>query len=71
VIERYKKKPENIEQSSPSESSEAVPKPPAMEDGKHRLAVAIPVDERELHAFDPSVPGNVHVRSRLTIAAGS
>jgi hypothetical protein len=48
-----------------------VPKPPTMEDVKHRLAVAIPVDEREFHAFGPSVSVNVRVRSRLTIAAGS
>jgi hypothetical protein len=51
VTELYEKQREYIEKTTPSQSTEAVPKPPTVEDMKQQLALTIPIEEPELRAL--------------------
>ena len=51
VTELYEKQREYIEKATPSQSTEAVPKLPTVEDMKQQLALTIPVEEPELRAL--------------------
>jgi len=51
VTELYEKQRKKNETAVPSQPTATEPMPPALEDMKQRLAVAIPVDESELPAL--------------------
>jgi hypothetical protein len=51
VTDLYDTQREQLEKSAPSRPTEAVKKPPAVEEMRQRLAEAISVDEAELRAL--------------------